>query len=151
MKHKTIHTEAQSDAPPSEVWRLLADVTTWTDWAGFHEAAYEREAPADRHGVGAIRRFRIGPLRSLEHVLEFVPEQRFVYDYQGTLPIQDYRAVVSLRPTSSGGTHITWHSTFRGRFPLAGSLVKVLLAQSLSMTATRLADAAAVASVPRAA
>jgi uncharacterized protein YndB with AHSA1/START domain len=144
MDRTTIHVEATSDAPPSEVWRLLADVTTWSDWAGFSEAAYEREAPADRHGVGAIRRFRIGPLRSIEHVLEYVPEQRLAYDYTGTLPIRDYRAVVTLSPTPDGGTHITWDSTFRGRFPLAATLVKVLLAKSLSMTATKLAKAAEV-------
>jgi uncharacterized protein YndB with AHSA1/START domain len=142
MARQQIHVEATSTASPAEVWRLLADVTTWTEWAGFTEAGYEQEGTADRHGAGAVRRFKIGPLRSRERVLVAEAPRTFAYDYEGTLPIKDYRAEVTLTPTAAGGTQITWHSEFGGRFPLAAALVRPMLATSLRMTATRLARAA---------
>jgi uncharacterized protein YndB with AHSA1/START domain len=142
MGRQQIHVEATSTASPAEVWQLLSDVTTWTTWAGFTEAAYERPGDADPHGAGAVRRFKIGPLRSRERVLEADAPHTFAYDYEGTLPITDYRAEVTLTPTADGGTQITWHSEFGGRVPLAAALVRPMLAASLRMTATRLARAA---------
>lgn len=142
---QVVEVSADSTASPEAVWRLLADVTTWADWAGFHEAAYEREGDPPPHGVGAVRRLRVGRLRSRETVLAFEPPTHLAYDYEGSLPVRDYRADVTLSERDGGGTRITWHSEFTGQYPLAGPLVRLFLTQALRRIATRLARAAEAA------
>lgn len=141
MARQVVEVHADSTASPKAVWRLLADGTTWTGWARFDEASYEREGVPTSHGVGAIRRFRIGRLRSRETVLVFDPPNQLSYDYAGSLPVKDYRADVTLTEQARG-TRITWHSEFAGRLPLTGRLLRAILTRVLQDLATRLARAA---------
>ncbi len=141
MARQVVEVRADSTAPPEAVWRLLADVTTWTGWAGFDEAAYEREGTPPPHGVGAVRRFRSGRLRSKETVLVFDPPRQLSYDYAGSLPMKGYRADVTLSE-HGGGTRITWHSEFSGRLPLSGPLLRAVVGRVLQDVASRLARAA---------
>src|SRR5690606_14305266 len=41
-KLQEISARATSSAPPEAVWRLLADVNTWSEWADFDHAEVER-------------------------------------------------------------------------------------------------------------
>lgn len=136
-----VHVSAWSPAVPADVFALLEDVTTWTQWAGFKEASYERGGDPSPHGVGAVRRFRAGPLSSRETVLQFEPGRRLVYDYVGTLPLRNYRAEVVVA-RHAGGTRITWHATFSSAWPLAGPMLRRFMTKVLGLTATRLAKAA---------
>ena len=136
-----VNVTAWSAAPPQDVFALLADVTTWTEWAGFKEAWYEQEGAPSRHGVGAVRRFRAGPLSSRETVLEFDPGRRLVYDYVGTMPFEDYRGEVVLTK-HRGGTRIDWHADFVPGWPMTGSLLRRTMTKVLGTVATRLALAA---------
>lgn len=136
-----VEEHADSAAAPEAVWPLLADVTTWARWARFDEAVYEREGMPAPHGVGAVRRFRAGRLRSRETVLAFDPPAHLAYDYVGSLPFAGYRADVTLTP-HGGGTRITWRSEFRGRYPLTGPLLRALVTRILRDVASRLARAA---------
>ena len=124
-----IDVDADLAAPVETVWRLVEDVTTWTDWAGFSEAGYAEEGSPDRHGLGAVRRFRVGPLRSHERVVAYEPPTHLGYDYDGSLPIRDYRADVTLvaRPD---GTHVAWHAEFTPTVPLTGSALRLFLASA---------------------
>ena len=122
MGRQVVEAQADSAAGPAGVWRLLADATTWPGWSRFDEASYEREGSPPPHGVGAVRRFRVGPLRSRETVLAFEPPARLSYDYEGSLPIRGYRADVTLTGRD-GGTRISWRAEFDGRFPGLGPLV----------------------------
>ncbi|HVM40233.1 MAG TPA: SRPBCC family protein [Acidimicrobiia bacterium] len=141
MGRQVVEVQAVSQAPPEAVWRLLEDVTTWTEWAGFDEAEYAEEGNPPPHGRGALRRMRFGRLRSVERVLAFEPPTHFAYDYVGSLPLKDYRAEVSLAPVD-GGTCITWHSEFTGKYPLTGAALRRALTRVLTDIATRLARAA---------
>jgi Polyketide cyclase / dehydrase and lipid transport len=136
-----VHTTAFSTASPDEVWQLLADVTTWTDWAGFDEAHYEKEGAPSRHGVGAVRRFRIGLLSSREHVLSFEPARQLSYDYDGSLPLAAYRGDVQLS-RHRGGTRIVWRAEFAAGWPLTGPLLRRGMTKVLGTIAVRLALAA---------
>lgn len=136
-----VHTTAFSSASPDQVWQLLADVSTWTDWAGFDEAHYEREGAPSRHGVGAVRRFRIGLLSSREHVLRFEPPRQLSYDYDGSLPLVAYRGDVQLS-RHRGGTRIVWRAEFSARWPLTGPLLRKGMTKVLGTIAVRLALAA---------
>ena len=123
------------------MWDLLADVTTWPSWTGFSETSYEREGEPSPDGVGAIRRLRMGPLRSKEQVLAFEPPTRFSYDYTGTLPFDRYVATVTLTPAGTGTT-IDWRSEFEAKWPLAGGALRLLMTFVLGDIAKRLARAA---------
>jgi hypothetical protein len=136
-----VAAEARSTAPPEAVWRLLADVTTWPTWAGFAEATYEREGDPPPHGVGAVRRLRIGRLRSRETVLAFEPPHRFAYDYVGTLPYRTYRGDVELSPDGAG-TCIAWRCAFTPKTAVLGPPLRLLMRRVLRDVSTRLARAA---------
>jgi hypothetical protein len=66
----TIHAEADSDAPPSVVFDLLAHVETWPSWSKASAGTRERPAPTgDPDGVGSIRVLQTGRTTSREEIL----------------------------------------------------------------------------------
>ena len=142
-RHQTVEVQASSTASPEEVWRLLEDVTTWPAWARFDEAAYERTGSPAPHGVGAVRKMRAGPLHARDTVVHFEPPRQLSYTYVGSLPVDDYRADVTLTPYD-GGTRITWHAEFVARRPLTGRLMRAVIAKVLDDVASRLSRAAAL-------
>ena len=129
----TIDVEASSAAPPEAVWALLADVSTWPQWAPFDEAEVE-----SGEGVGEIRRFRAGRVTTRERVIA-LSYPRYEYEFLSGLPIRDYRAEVTLTPAVGGGTGIRWRSSFRAKLPGTGRLVRRRLAQFIAETAEGLA------------
>lgn len=133
---------ARAEAPPAAVWALLADVTTWPDWAPFDEARYLAAGAPDPHGVGAVRLLRAGRLHGRETVERFEPLKRLSYSYVGSLPVKDYRADVTLSPDGAG-TLITWRAHFRMKLPLTGWLLRPLVRKVLKDVASALAGAAA--------
>jgi hypothetical protein len=116
------------------VWPLLADVQTWPRWAPFDEAEVE-----SGEGVGEIRRFRVGRVTTRERVIAMEPPRGYAYEFLSGLPIRDYRAEVTLRPTNEGGTAVRWRSSFRAKLPGTGWLVRRRLAQFIAQTAEGLA------------
>ncbi len=143
----TITVTAQSAAPPTMVWALLADIDTWPQWAAFDAATLEHEGAHERNGVGAVRRLERGGRSTRERVVAFDPPYRLGYELLSGVPVRDYRADVKLaagpRPSETGTT-ITWQASFRGRFPFSPRLVKRKLEAFIADTATRLARAAEV-------
>lgn len=132
----------RSAAAPETVWTLLADARGWPQWARFTHAHLEREGVPAPDGVGAIRVFGGGPVRSAEEVVEFEPPHRLAYELRRGLPVVGYRADVTLEPEGAG-TRITWSSRFeRGRVPGSDGFVEWFLRRFLTDTAKRLARAA---------
>jgi uncharacterized protein YndB with AHSA1/START domain len=132
-----IDVRATSAAPPERLYTLLADATTWPEWAPFDEAEVE-----SGQGVGEIRRFRKGRVRSKERVATLEPPRRFAYEFLSGLPIRDYRAEVTLDPTPDGGTSVRWHSTFRAKVPGTGWALRRGLGRFIADTVEGLARAA---------
>jgi uncharacterized protein YndB with AHSA1/START domain len=131
-----LDAQDRSSAPPERVWALLADVSTWPQWADFEEATVESGS-----GLGELRAFRRGRTRTRERVTVFEPSQRLGYDLVSGIPIRDYHADVTLTP-ENGGTHIRWHSTFSAKVPGTGWLIRRSLQRFVADTAERLARAA---------
>lgn len=142
MRTGRIDVQATSDAPPSEVFALLHDVTTWPEWADFATARLERPGAPDPNGVGAIRAFT-GHANTREEVVAVEQDRHLGYVLLSGIPIRDYRADVRLAPTASGGTEISWRSSFRAKVPGTTGLIEKRLGAFIADTAARLAAAAA--------
>jgi uncharacterized protein YndB with AHSA1/START domain len=143
MQARSLEVTAESTAPPETVWALLADVTTWSQWAAFDESMLERPGPGDPQGVGALRRFQRGRYHNREEVVRFEAPHAFSYEVRDSnIPMRDYHADVVLVERPEGGTTITWRSRFNAHWPLA-PLVERGLRTFIADTATRLAATAA--------
>ncbi len=141
MNH-VVQTEIDIDAPPATVFAVLADTAGWASWGAHDESELLEPAPGDEpEGVGAVRRFRAGRTTSVERVVAFEPNRRLAYDLVSGIPIRDYHAEVTLTERPDGGTHLAWHSTFRGRLG-NGPLVRRVLQRFIDETAGLLASAA---------
>jgi hypothetical protein len=142
MQTKTIDVTASSGAPAEAVWALLADVKTWSTWAGFDLAELERPGAPEPQGVGALRRFRSGRVRNLEEVVRFEAPRVFSYEVRRSpIPMRGYHADVVLSDAPDGGTLISWRSRFQAPRPLA-ALIEKRLRAFIADTAERLAAAA---------
>ena len=134
MGRHDVDEQAWSAAPPAAVWALLSDVRTWTDWGPWEEAYAQSER---------VRVLRRGRVRSVEEVTAFDPPFAMRYRLvSGGLPVTGYEAEVTL-VGEGDGTRIRWRSSFDGRWPLVGHLVRWGLARFTRDAARRLADAAA--------
>lgn len=111
-----ILVEAESQASPQSVFRLLRDGATWPRWSLFDAFDLERQGQDDPLGVDAIRVFSTRVSRAREEVVEMVPGRCLVYTLLSGFPFQDYRAEVDLLPGPTGKTLIRWHSSFRARY-----------------------------------
>ena len=141
MKH--IEVEVAAAAEPDDVWSLLAEVSTWPEWAAFDSAMVE-----SGHGAGEIRRFRRGRWVTVERVTGFEPHRRLSYALVSGLPVRDYEAEVSLTSTACGTT-IRWNSSFAATVPGTGGLIQRGLKRFIEDTAQGLALAAEARSAKR--
>ena len=144
MKRQIIDATAQSTAPVDQVWALLADVTTWTDWGRWSDATIEQPGTDTPGGVGAIRRFHVGRTTTRERVVAMEAPRRMSYELLSGLPIRKYHADVTLSPAPGGATDIRWHSEFEGLAPVQGGLMRMFLGRFIADCARRVARAADV-------
>jgi hypothetical protein len=143
MKRFRIEEHATSAASVEAVWALLSDVTTWSRWATFTSSELERPGAGDPNGVDAIRRFHRGPKKiTRERVVAFDAPNHYAYVLLEGVPVDDYRADVTLTPTTGGGTEIAWISSYQAP-AVRGALVKLVLGRFIGHTAKALAKAAA--------
>lgn len=78
--------------------------------------------PGEPEGVGALRRFAVGPVGSVEEVVAWEPPQHLAYVARRGLPVRAYRADVRLEPDGSG-TLVRWSGTLDPLVPGTGALV----------------------------
>jgi hypothetical protein len=142
MGEQVIEHTVTSAAEPAAVFALLADGSTWPKWSPLD--SFELLEPGDGtpEGVGAVRLFSTGRIKSRERVVECRPDEVFSYVLEKGLPVRDYVAVITLRPTE-GGTRIQWRSTFRAKVPGSGGLYQRQLGKFIKETVEGLAQAAA--------
>jgi len=147
MHEQVIEERAWSSADRHTIYGLLADGATWPLWSGIDSFELLEQGEDAPEGVGAVRLFRTGRTKSVERVVELVPDARFGYALLSGLPLRDYRATVDLTPTSNG-TLITWRSTFAANIPGTGWMFKVGLGRFIRSCVRQLADYAVETTAP---
>jgi len=133
---------SRSAAPPDVVFRVLADVPRWREWAGpfVRRSSFEREGTPAPGGVGAIRRLGAPPLFAREEIVAFDPPHGLSYVLRSGMPLREYRADVSLTASASGeGTDIVWRGTLTPRFPGTGAALRAFLVFTVGRLARGLA------------
>lgn len=128
MGRNKIDKTATTTAPPSTVYALLRDGSTWPQWSPIGAFSLSRESTSgDHEGVGALRLFTTGRTRSCEEIVELVENRRLSYELRSGLPLNGYRADVDLDPDADGGTTIHWRSSFDAKVPGTGWLYRIFL------------------------
>jgi hypothetical protein len=116
---QVVDHELTTTGSPADVYALLIDGSTWPEWSPI--GSFELVSPGDGtpEGVGAVRVFHTGRIRSRELVVVAKPNELFSYVMVSGLAVRDYRSVVTLRPVD-GGTVIHWRSSFKAKVPGTG-------------------------------
>lgn len=109
----TSRTRATREA----VYELVRAGATWPAWSPIGSFTLARPAPDGGEGVGAVRVFRTGLVRSREEVVQIVPGRSLSYRAVAGLPLRDHRADVELEDDGDGGTLIVWRERFRAAWP----------------------------------
>ena len=136
-------TRARSTAPPERVFALLEAGDRWQEWAGPFVPRSRWQVPGEPvGGVGAVRRLGVGPLVSLERVVEHERPHRLAYVVDSPAPYRGYRSEVTLERTADGGTDITWASSFEPLVPGTGPLLRWFLRLVVGSFARNLAKSA---------
>ena len=143
MAQQVIEHTVTTEADPASVFRLLGDGSTWPEWSPIGSFQLLEAGDGSPEGVGAIRLFTTGRVKSRERVVERRPDEVFSYVLEKGLAIRDYRAVITLSPSGEGGTTIEWRSTFRSKVPGTGGLYRRQLGKFIKETVDGLATAAA--------
>ena len=131
----------KTKASADQVWSLLADVTTWSQWGPWDATTLLEPGSDNPAGVGAVRSINRGRVVSIEEVTDFKPGRRLAYKLRSGLPLRNYRAEVLLRSVDDG-TEITWHSAFDGAPGGMARLAQLAFARFLRTIVKRLAMAA---------
>jgi hypothetical protein len=131
---------ARCAARPELVFGLLADATSWPNWAGplIARASWEREGIPAPGGVGAIRKIGRWPMFGREQVVAFEPPWHHAYTTLSGNPVRNYRADVVLARDGSG-TRITWSATFDPLIPGTGRFFEWTYRRLIGSFARRLA------------
>jgi hypothetical protein len=112
---------AHSTAPPATVWPLIAEAARWKDWSFLTRSFLLHEGAPTPDGVGALRRFAVGPFGSSEEVVAFEPPCHLGYAARRGIPVRSYRADVVLQ-ADGDGTAITWTASLEPLVPGTGHL-----------------------------
>jgi uncharacterized protein YndB with AHSA1/START domain len=138
-----LEVSRESAAPPERVFALLAAGDRWQEWAGPFVPRSRWQVPGDPvGGVGAVRRLGVGPLVSLERITASEPPYRLSYVVDSPAPYRSYASTVTLTPTASGGTAISWRSSFEPIVPGTGAVLRWLLRAIVASFARNLAEKA---------
>jgi hypothetical protein len=126
----------RSAAPVEVVWPLIGEATRWKEWSWMTRTFLLRPGEPAPDGVGALRRFALGPGGSTEEVVVWEPPHHLGYIAVRGLPVRRYRADVDLRP-DAGGTAVTWRGSFDELVPGTGALLRVVLGRMTEGFAVR--------------
>ena len=109
-----------SRAPRQVVFDVLADYAGYKKFTKL--TISEVEVPGDPapNGVGAVRRLGAPGYSVREKILAYDPPNSMSYTIVAGVPVEGYRADVTLEDSVSGGTRITWVGHFdSARYGLA--------------------------------
>lgn len=143
MAQQVIEHTVTAEADPAAVFRLLGDGSTWPEWSPVGSFQLLEAGEGSPEGLGAVRLFTTGRIKSRERVVERRPDEVFSYVLEKGLALRDYRAVITLTPSGAGGTTIEWRSTFQAKVPGTGGIYRRQLGKFIEETVNGLATAAA--------
>ena len=123
MGRQRIEHRATTSADPATVYGLLREGATWPTWSPIESVELEREGADEPEGVGAVRVLRSGKVTGRDTIAELVPDRRFAYTHESSLPVKNYRGEVDLTPVE-GGTEICWVSAFDPKIPGTGRVIR---------------------------
>ena len=129
---------AQSAQSAELLFACLLDAPNWPKWSGHDSGAVDLRGNLAT-GVGEVRRFVKGKSISVERIIGADAPTTFSYELISGLPVKNYRAVVTLIPRAEGGCMVNWHSTFQGKLPLMGGLMRLALGKFIGAAAKGLA------------
>jgi len=127
---------ARSTAPVDVVWPLVGEAARWKDWAWMTRTFLLREGDPPPDGVGALRRFAVGPGGSQEEVVAWNPPRHLAYVAVRGLPVRYYRADVHLEEDGTG-TRITWRCEVEPLIPGTGPALRLVLGRMVRGFAVR--------------
>ncbi len=143
MGRQKIDGQATTTAAPSSVYALLRDGSSWPTWSPLGSFSLEREGATEPEGLGALRLFTTGRTRSLEEIVELIPDRRLSYELRDGLPLVGYRANIDLDALPDGGTTIHWRSSFDAKVPGTGWFYRLVLGRFIGRCVRGLAAHAA--------
>lgn len=127
---------ARSAAPVEVVWPLIGEAARWKEWSWMTRTFLLRPGEPVPDGVGALRRFALGPAGSREEVVAWEPPHHLGYVAVSGLPVRGYRADVDLR-RDGGGTAVTWRGSFDEIVPGTGAVIRLILERMTAGFAVR--------------
>jgi len=142
----SVRAEATTRATPETLWTLLADATSYAQWGPWNDSGWEHP---NAKGRDALRFMRYCRTTTVERILDLEQNRRLVYNVERGIPVRNYRAEVTLTPTTDG-THVAWSAEWDRT--LLGRVVQRKLRTLYPEVMTRLVAAAeaADASMPTA-
>jgi len=145
----SVEQEFHVEAPPTAVWRVMADVERWPEWTPSIRRARWLDGATLTKGSRARLRIAGSPVESTWTVTSFKAERSFTWESRvmpGVVTVADHE----LTP-ADGGTRVVLRVTFTG--PLAPVVAPMLMpvsrrnvrleAEGLKRTAEAAAGAAA--------
>ncbi|MEU4671771.1 SRPBCC family protein [Amycolatopsis sp. NPDC023774] len=133
-----------STAPPEVLFRLETEGPLWSTWGRplIVQARWARRGDDDPNGVGAVREVGLWPVLLREKTLEYEPDRRHVYTFDGSGPVRDYRAEVFFTPNTAGGTDLRWTGSFTESVPGTGAFAAAALRGAIRILSAQLVKAA---------
>ena len=108
MGQQEVRFELDFAVSPERLWEALSDHAAMGRWTG---ATVRLIARGDAHGVGAVRRVRIGQLAVDEEVIYADAPRRMVYRIVRGAPVSFHRGEILIDETPTG-SHLSWHIRF---------------------------------------
>ncbi len=118
-------------APLDRVWQVLNDHESYSEWSGFDNVRVSRAGAPQANGVGLERVMSGGIGVVTEQIVAIEPQQSIRYRVTEGAPFNYHRGEISLR-AQGGETEVHWQIGFRGKLPLAGTLIRSRMQKMLS-------------------
>jgi hypothetical protein len=135
-RHYEFEASARSVAPAGAIWPLVGDATRWREWSWMTSTSLLRDGVPAPDGVGALRRFALGPGGSQEEVVAWEPPHHLGYEVQRGIPVRHYRADVHLDEDGTG-TVVTWRCRVEPLIPGTGAILRFALGRMVQGFARR--------------
>ncbi|MEM8499734.1 MAG: SRPBCC family protein [Pseudomonadota bacterium] len=100
------------DLPIDEVWSYLGDFGNTSKWSGSPKEACVQEGD----GIGALRTLTFADGTIIVDRLEEQTDYSYTYSVvSGPLPIESYRATMSVSSLDDSRTEFTWQGKFKAK------------------------------------